>query len=309
MGATSSPGAPLVLIVDDFDDALDIYGQYLEFVGYRVLTARSGTEGITLARRHRPDLILLDISMPGLNGFDVVWILRRDPAFLHTPIVALTARALDSERAEALRGGFDTVIAKPCLPDALADHVETLLRTLGNGPRVLLATDIDDQAVRYQHALHHAGFRVKWTRTAAETLDVAPRFLPSCVVIDLRLPDGPGWDVCKELRSQPELKDLRIIVLTHDLSPETARHSSSIGCHAWLAQPATADELLHTVQLALGHDGDRPASHDHALVGVVGCPACQSTKVRAGVRIAAIQYYCCQECRLCWRVDRAAVVA
>jgi DNA-binding response OmpR family regulator len=309
MGTTSAPGAAQILIVDDFDDALDIYGQYLEFVGYRVLTARNGTDAINLARRHRPDLILLDISMPGLNGFDVVWILRRDPAFLHTPIVALTARALDSERAEALRGGFDTVIAKPCLPDALAAHVETILRTLATGPRVLLATDIDDQAVRYQDALHRAGFRVKWTRTGADTLDVAQRFLPACVVIDLRLPDGPGWDVCKQLKSHEALKDLRIVVLTHDLNPDTAHHSSSIGCHAWLAHPATAEDLRHTVELALGRDGNRPASIEDALVGVVECPGCQSTKVQAGVRVAAIQYYCCKTCRLCWRVDRALALA
>jgi DNA-binding response OmpR family regulator len=188
-------------------------------------------------------------------------------------------------------------------------EVDNLLRRLGNGPRVLLVTDIDDQAVQYRRSMQDKGFRVQWTRTAAEALQIADSLKPACAVIDLRLPDLPGWELCKQLKARPALAGLRLIVLTHDLGPEAAAHSSDIGCHAWLAQPTTADELTETVAHALDAARDQPASSREAVVGGgIACPACDSKQVRAGIRIAAIQYYCCQRCRFCWRIDRAATV-
>jgi DNA-binding response OmpR family regulator len=303
----SGRDSSLILLVDDFDDAIDIYGQYLTYVGRRVVVATSGSEALAMARSKRPDVILLDISMPGLNGLDVVRILRGDRTFDSTPIVALTARALESERLEALKAGFDAVIPKPCLPDQLAAEVDKILARQGAGPRVLLVSDIDDQAVRYREILQQNGFRVSWTRTAAEAAQIADALKPACAVIDLRLPDLPGWELCKQLKAQDGLADLRLVVLTHDLDVETASHSTSIGCHAWLAQPTTAEELAGTVRHALAADTDRPSSARQAILGGMVCPACASKQVRAGVRIAAVQYYCCQRCRFCWRIDRAAV--
>jgi two-component system cell cycle response regulator DivK len=119
---------PLILLVDDFEDALDIYGDFLTYRGFRVIVARNGQEAIDSARAHRPDLILLDLSMPVLSGKDAVRILRSDPTFADIPIVALTAHALDSERIDALRAGFDEVIPKPCLPDELAAAVDRILQ-------------------------------------------------------------------------------------------------------------------------------------------------------------------------------------
>jgi CheY-like chemotaxis protein len=118
---------PLVLLVDDFEDALAIYGQYLDHRGYRVVVARNGEEAVAAARIHRPELILLDLRMPVMSGTDALRVLRGDPTFATTPIIALTAHALDSERLEALASGFDHVVSKPCLPDELAKLVEQLL--------------------------------------------------------------------------------------------------------------------------------------------------------------------------------------
>jgi two-component system cell cycle response regulator DivK len=115
-----------VLIVDDFDDALVIYRDYLTFKGIRVLTARSGAEAIELAREHRPDVIFLDIRMALMTGTQAMQILRRDPSFSATPIVALTAQALEEERVAAMEAGFDEVISKPCFPDDLFAAIERL---------------------------------------------------------------------------------------------------------------------------------------------------------------------------------------
>jgi CheY-like chemotaxis protein len=118
-----------VLIVDDFDDALDIYASYLTFKGFRVITASSGAECLALAREHRPAVILLDIRMVLMTGTEAMQILRSDPTFSATPIVALTAQALEDERIAAMNAGFDDVIPKPCFPEDLAAAVQRLLST------------------------------------------------------------------------------------------------------------------------------------------------------------------------------------
>ena len=124
----SSPDAPLILFVDDYEDARDIYGEYLTFKGYRVALASDGHEAILQARALRPDLILLDERMPGLTGTQALLQLRADPAFDEIPIVAFTAHALDAQRQAALEAGFDAVIPKPCVPDDLATIVDRVLK-------------------------------------------------------------------------------------------------------------------------------------------------------------------------------------
>jgi CheY-like chemotaxis protein len=117
----------LILLVDDFEDALDIYGQYLTYRGYRVVVARNGQEAVKKAQVCRPDLVLLDLRMPIMTGTDALRMMRADQNLAGVPIVALTAHAFDTERAKALEAGFDDFIAKPCLPDELVNAVQRLL--------------------------------------------------------------------------------------------------------------------------------------------------------------------------------------
>ena len=116
-----------------------MYEEYLTYRGFNVVVARTGDEAVAQARLHRPGVILLDLRMPGMTGTEAMRILRADPLFVNTPVIALTAHALDGERRLALDAGFDELIAKPCLPDALVAAVERILRDGRRDPR----TDID----------------------------------------------------------------------------------------------------------------------------------------------------------------------
>ena len=124
--------SPLILIVDDFEDALEIYSEYLSFKGYRVVTARSGAEGIARARETHPSLIFMDLRMAHMTGEEALAILREDPSFAMVPIIAFTAHALESERRLALEAGFSELIPKPCLPDEFLAAVERLLERQGS---------------------------------------------------------------------------------------------------------------------------------------------------------------------------------
>lgn len=119
---------PLILIVEDFDDAREMYRDYLEFSGFRVETARDGREAIDKARALQPDLILMDLSLPGIDGWEATRMLKAAPETNHLLIVALSAHALATEGERARAAGCDGFIAKPCLPSDLVDEIGQYLK-------------------------------------------------------------------------------------------------------------------------------------------------------------------------------------
>ena len=126
--SVTSRSAPLILVVDDFDDAREMYRDYLEFSGFRVVTARDGLEAIQRAGETNPDLILMDLSLPGIDGWEATRRLKSNPATSHLLIVALSAHALSSDWDRAREVGCDGFIAKPCLPPDLVVHVAAYLK-------------------------------------------------------------------------------------------------------------------------------------------------------------------------------------
>jgi two-component system, cell cycle response regulator DivK len=120
--------APLILLVEDFADAREMYSDYLRFSGFRVETATNGQEALDQARNLDPDLILMDLSLPGIDGWEATRILKADPATKHLTIVALSAHALATDADGARTAGCDGFIAKPCLPPDLVAHIAGYLK-------------------------------------------------------------------------------------------------------------------------------------------------------------------------------------
>lgn len=120
--------APLILIVDDNLDAREMYGMFLEHEGFRCAEARDGEDAITQATQTKPDLILMDATMPRLDGWEAARRLKADASTKDIPLVMLTAHAFDEHRAKAEAVGADSFLAKPVLPNALAAEVRRLLR-------------------------------------------------------------------------------------------------------------------------------------------------------------------------------------
>jgi two-component system, cell cycle response regulator DivK len=125
------PVLPLVLLVDDYADAREMYGFYLSRRGYRVEEAADGHEALTKALGLTPDIILMDLSLPGIDGWELARILKGDVRTAAIPIVALTAHALNGEQERALDAGCDAFITKPCLPQTLAAELERVCRDAG----------------------------------------------------------------------------------------------------------------------------------------------------------------------------------
>jgi CheY-like chemotaxis protein len=119
--------APLILVVDDYQDAREMYAEYLQFSGFRVAEARNGNEAVEQAFALKPDLILMDLSLPGMDGWEATRRLKADETTRHIPIVALTGHALAGASEGARRAGCDSFVTKPCLPDDLVVEVRRML--------------------------------------------------------------------------------------------------------------------------------------------------------------------------------------
>ena len=116
-----------VLIADDIETSRELIRTVLETAGYDVSEARDGIQALRFAREVRPDLIILDLHMPGVDGFGVLRELRREEEFTNTPIMALTASAMQGDRQRALRAGFDSYVSKPIPLSVLREEVQRLL--------------------------------------------------------------------------------------------------------------------------------------------------------------------------------------
>ena len=124
---TAKRAQPLVLLAEDFEDARELYRDYLEFSGFDVHTVGNGREAIVQAIALQPDLILMDASMPVLDGWQATRELKQNPATQHIPVLALTAHAFDDARQQAAAVGCDGFVTKPCLPDDLVARVRAVL--------------------------------------------------------------------------------------------------------------------------------------------------------------------------------------
>ncbi len=135
---------PSILVIDDDDLVLRTVQRALKLYGHHVMVARGGAEGMQLARRHRPDLIVLDVVMPGLNGYQVCRQIRQDPMLEDLPILFLTAKGKVEDRIEGFKAGGDDYLAKPFDMQELRLRMRNVLRRAGYKSLVNAVTNLPE---------------------------------------------------------------------------------------------------------------------------------------------------------------------
>jgi len=118
---------PLVLVVEDYQDAREMYAAYLQFSGFDVAEASNGIEAVEKTTELQPDIVLMDLALPRMDGWEATRRLKGDSRTRHIPIVALTGHALAGHADGAREAGCDSFVTKPCLPDALVAEIRRLL--------------------------------------------------------------------------------------------------------------------------------------------------------------------------------------
>ena len=116
-----------VLLVDDYPDAREMYSEYLKYSGFDVVEASNGLEALQRAIDYSPDIILMDLSLPVMDGWEATRRLKADPRTSSIPVVALTGHALSGTNEGAVKAGCDAFVTKPCLPEDLVHEIRTVL--------------------------------------------------------------------------------------------------------------------------------------------------------------------------------------
>ena len=118
---------PLILVVDDYEDNRMLYAAYLSSRGFRVEQAADGLEAVEKGRALLPNAIVMDLALPGIDGWEATRQLKEDPLTKHIPVIALTGHSLEAHAARAREVRCDAFLVKPCLPEALVTKIREVL--------------------------------------------------------------------------------------------------------------------------------------------------------------------------------------
>jgi CheY-like chemotaxis protein len=133
--ARTNGTTPLVLIVDDYEDNREMYSQFLQFAGMRVAEAANGKEALSKTTELMPDLIVMDLSLPGVDGWQATRMIKEDPKTRDILVLALTGHALEGASEGAKAAGCDGFLTKPCLPEDLCREIQRMLAAARARPK------------------------------------------------------------------------------------------------------------------------------------------------------------------------------
>ncbi|QGY01618.1 response regulator [Methylobacterium mesophilicum SR1.6/6] len=199
-----------ILIVDDDASTRDLLARFLEREGFAVAIAEDGRRGLDLARRLRPQAVLLDVTMPHMDGWSVLRALRADPEIGATPIVMVTV--LD-EQSLAFSLGATDYLQKPIDWGGLRQIVDRFRPAASDGPILV----VDDEADVRGHLcayLGREGFSVAEAENGLRALDAVTARRPCLVLLDLMMPEMDGFGFLRALRARPDCRDVPVVVLT-----------------------------------------------------------------------------------------------
>jgi signal transduction histidine kinase/CheY-like chemotaxis protein len=221
-------GERLVLIVDDESDSRILLTHYVEEFGCRAIATHSATSALTLARELRPDLITLDLMMPGLNGWDMLAALKEDPELAAIPVVIVSIIAQESRAT--LLGAID-LVEKPVERSALFSALERNLGT--RRARVLIIDDSRDSRALLEELVAPVADEVRSAPNGQDALKLLREFEPDVVLLDLLMPVMDGLTFLEVFRSAPRFQHVPVIVVSaKDLSGEerdrVERHTAAV---------------------------------------------------------------------------------
>ena len=201
---------PTVLVVDDDAAARDLIARGLQKEGFAVLTAASGEEGVRLARQMRPDVISMDILMPGMDGWTALGLLKSEPGTAGIPVVMVSG-VEDGDMGLSL--GAADYLQKPVDREQL---LATLRRFRGANERrpVLVVEDDDVTRELVRHALEDEGWIVAEARNGKDALESLEQSVPALVVLDLVMPEVDGFEFVARLRASERTRRVPVVVLT-----------------------------------------------------------------------------------------------
>jgi two-component system cell cycle response regulator len=264
-----------ILLIEDNPANLELMSYLLGAFGYAPVAAVDGAEGLAAARREVPDLIICDIQLPTMSGFEVARQLKHDASLRAIPLVAVTAFAMVGDRERVLAAGFDGYIAKPINPETFVREMEVFLRAErpaafmpwsgegGAAPARPAARHtvlvVDNLVVNLELArsiLEPHGFRVVTARGISEGLVVARQHPCDLILSDVCMDDGNGYDFIRAVKADPALRDVPFVFMTATmLEPKDRAKGLAFGAARFLMRPIEPEALLAEIATVLREKG------------------------------------------------------
>jgi len=250
----SSMAKKRILLVDDEMDFVKMLQARLRIEGYEVLVAEDGIQGVQIARRERPDLIILDIMMPGMDGHTVYDTLKKSTLTWSIPVIYLTAKTSQADELLAMEKGAKHYLTKPYNPAMLLEMVKSALAAEDKAEkregRVLLIDKDLAFAGDCEAKLKQAGYEVVLAPTAEEGLRTARESHPEIILLDFQTSHDDAHASIKVITHDEVLKDIPLFILAprsvmDRIDPKTAN------LEKFLAKPVDYGQLLETLQSTL----------------------------------------------------------
>jgi two-component system, cell cycle response regulator len=251
-----------ILVIEDNSANLELMRYLLDSFQHRVSVASSGESGIISAQLEAPDLVLCDLSLPGIDGYEVVHRMRANMLFDKIPIIAVTGQTSAGERERGLTL-FDGFIAKPIDPATFVLQVESFLSTglrgaapangmrhaavAPNGRSILVIDDRVSNLDAARSTLGKAGYRVLTVTRPLEAIQLARVAVPDVVLSDVRMPVGTGYDLIREFKADLLLHDIPFVFITAAASENERRAGFALGAAKYLFSPLSAEELVREI--------------------------------------------------------------
>lgn len=244
------PASPTVLIVDDSDTFRDALRQFLESLGYKVVAAVSGEEALPLAARARPDAVVVDGTLPGMRGEEVIRRLNLDAALRAIPCVMLTGAEGVGDELAALEAGADAYVRKSADLEVLGARLAALLRATSaragrlasetsGGHKVLAVADSPTFLSALTVHLREDGYDVAVARSGEEALELMPLERIDAVLLDLAMPGLSGRETCQMIKAHPHWRYIPVLMLASTDEQQSMIEGLTAGADDYLAKSAS----------------------------------------------------------------------
>jgi two-component system cell cycle response regulator len=265
--------ATRILLIEDNVINMELMLYMLGAWGHDVATATTAAQGLEMARRDPPQLIISDVQLPGMDGYEFARAVKADPRLRHIPLMALTAYAMVGDRERAREAGFDRYFSKPIEPAAFMAALEAVLPGKGPPPVVdhstpgpsqalpsglgalrpstrLLLVDDGQFNLDFKRTLFEpAGYTVCTAGDAATALATLHRQPFDLVLSDVVMRGGSGFDLLRQVRADPALRDTPFILLTSSCTDEQSRALGlELGADRYLVRPIEPEALLAAIR-------------------------------------------------------------
>jgi two-component system cell cycle response regulator len=268
---------PKILVVDDEPKNVKLLAAILSRYRFEVLTAYNGQEAIDITQQKSPDIILLDIMMPVMNGYQVIEKLKSDPLTERIPVILITALDGEEVKLKGQKLGAEEILKKPVDTTELIVRINTMLRLkqykeqlsirkkseevfsikqilakerlLQDCPQILLVEDNPNDVKIIKSLLHELNYRILVAENGADAIKISQNQQIDLVLLDIMLPDTNGFQICKQLKENNATHNIPVIITTSLNDQESRIEGIKAECEDFLTKPINGFELRAKIEL------------------------------------------------------------